>query len=142
MRRTQMYRGEVTGSAHPAFSAESPAALVHLCDDDAAARLNGQSHDLAYSQTDIAAITDFVKRNTTSTWHYLGTCKMAGPDRGGVVDASLNVYGTQKLKVGDLSIVPHNVGANTANTAMVNGEKCAAIVIEELAQMRGVEGGA
>jgi hypothetical protein len=44
----------------------------------------------------------------------------------------LNVYGTRRLKVADLSMVPENVGANTNNTALAIGEK-AAIIIERLA---------
>jgi alcohol oxidase len=47
----------------------------------------------------------------------LGTCPMKPREQGGVVDSSLNVYGTQNLKVVDLSIAPSNVSANTYNTA-------------------------
>jgi alcohol oxidase len=49
-----------------------------------------------------------------------------------VVDGSLNVYGTQGLKVVDLSMVPENVGANTNNTALVVGEKAAVIIGREM----------
>jgi choline dehydrogenase-like flavoprotein len=45
-----------------------------------------------------------------------------------VVDTSLGVYGLTGLKVADVSIVPHNVGAHTNNTAMVIGEKAAEIL--------------
>jgi len=51
---------------------------------------------------------------------------------GGVVDARLNVYGTQNLKVADCSIAPANVGANTYNTALAIGEKAAVIIAEDL----------
>ena len=51
---------------------------------------------------------------------------------GGVVDKYLNVYGTQNLKVADLSICPGNVGANTYSTALVVGEKTALIIAKEL----------
>ena len=53
-------------------------------------------------------------------------------EKGGVVDKDLNVYGTQGLKVADLSMVPENVGANTNNTALVVGEKAAVIIGREL----------
>lgn len=52
--------------------------------------------------------------------------------KGGVVDSNLNVYGTQSLKVGDLSISPSNVGANSGATAGVIGEKAAVIIAQEL----------
>jgi alcohol oxidase len=63
-------------------------------------------------------------------------------ENGGVVDRDLNVYGTTGLKVAglffagetdlDLSIAPSNVGANTASTALVIGEKAAMIIAKEL----------
>lgn len=68
--------------------------------------------------------------------------------QGGVVDARLNVYGVQNLKVAgkylpkcyrglsniklDCSIAPANVGSNTYNTAIAIGEKAAVIIAEEL----------
>ncbi|KAI1126596.1 hypothetical protein F5Y10DRAFT_278654 [Nemania abortiva] len=48
------------------------------------------------------------------------------------IDSSLSVYCVQGLKVADLSISPHNVGANTRNTAMNIAEKAADIIIQEL----------
>jgi alcohol oxidase len=63
-------------------------------------------------------------------------------ENGGVVDNDLNVYGTTGLKVAgmilmseadlDMSIAPSNVGANTASTALVIGEKAAIIIAKEL----------
>ncbi len=53
-------------------------------------------------------------------------------ERGGVVDARLNVYGVRGLKVADLSVAPGNVSANTYGTALVIGEKAAVIIAEEL----------
>jgi alcohol oxidase len=57
---------------------------------------------------------------------------MAPRDKGGVVDADLNVYGVTGLKLYDLSICPGNVGANTNNTALLVGEKAADIFAREL----------
>lgn len=57
-------------------------------------------------------------------------------EQSGVVDARLNVFGVQNLKVADASIAPLNVGANTANTALIIGEKAAIIIAEEL----GIQG--
>jgi alcohol oxidase len=57
-------------------------------------------------------------------------------ERGGVVDARLNAYGVQGLKVAALSIPPSNVAANTYSTALVIGEKAAVIITEELGMAR------
>ena len=57
---------------------------------------------------------------------------MAPREKGGVVDADLNVYGVAGLKLCDLSICPGNVGANTNNTALLVGEKAADILIKDL----------
>ncbi|KAH7337514.1 glucose-methanol-choline oxidoreductase [Rhizoctonia solani] len=57
---------------------------------------------------------------------------MKPKEQGGCVDNRLNVYGTQNLKVADLSITPANVGANTNATAFVIGEKAAIIIAEDL----------
>jgi alcohol oxidase len=80
----------------------------------------------------------------------MGTCAMKPREQGGVVDARLNVYGVQNLKIAgnyptilcfilisdpfrsDLSIAPGNVGANTYNTAIAIGEKAAVIIAEDL----------
>jgi alcohol oxidase len=49
-----------------------------------------------------------------------------------VVDGRLRVYGVEGLRVADLSVVPGNVAANTASTAMMIGEKAAVLVGEDL----------
>lgn len=87
---------------------------------------------IQYSAEDDKAIEQHVRETVSTTWHSLGTCKMAPREKKGVVDASLSVYGTKGLKLADLSIVPENVGANTNNTAFLVGEKAADIFIREL----------
>ena len=86
------------------------------------------------------------------TFFQIGTCAMKPREQGGVVDARLNVYGVQNLKIAgnyhfyakvqvcymfdpfcsDCSITPANVGANTYNTAIAIGEKAAVIIAEDL----------
>ncbi|KAL2069366.1 hypothetical protein VTL71DRAFT_15704 [Oculimacula yallundae] len=127
MRRTSMYRGELAIS-HPKFSPASKAACLDL---DIAQTLV-VTEDIAYSPEDDKAIEQFLRENLTTTWHSLGTAKMAPRDELGVVDRFLNVYGVSGLKVIDLSIVPENVGANTNNTALMIGEKGADIIAGEL----------
>lgn len=125
MRRTKMYRGELS-LGHPAFLPNSPAACI-----ETEAALSGVK-DIAYSADDDKAIEKWIRENLNTTWHSIGTAKMAPKEDFGVVDGSLNVYGTKGLKIADLSIPPENVGANTNNTALVVGEKAADIIIKEL----------
>ncbi|KAF4831757.1 Alcohol oxidase [Colletotrichum siamense] len=126
-RRTALYRGEVAGG-HPAFAPTSKAALV----DDVSADAHKNVVNIEYTAEDDKAIEQFVRENLNTTWHSLGTAKMAPRDDKGVVDSSLSVYGVERLKLVDLSICPENVGANTNNTAFVVGEKAADIIAKEL----------
>jgi alcohol oxidase len=125
-RRLPYYAGELE-LGHPKFPAGSAAAL------EAGPIANAeQIKDIEYTAADDEAIDEWIRGNLSTTWHSLGTCKMAPREKGGVVDGNLNVYGTEGLKVADLSMVPENVGANTNNTALVVGEKAAVIIAREL----------
>ncbi|KAH8659674.1 alcohol oxidase [Ilyonectria robusta] len=125
MRRTSMYRGELA-PGHPAFPAGSEVGCIETYTPLSNVK------DLKYSPEDDAAIEKWLRENIGTTWHSLGTAKMAPREEFGVADESLNVWGTKGLKIADLSILPMNVGANTNNTAIVVGEKAAAILIQEL----------
>ncbi|KFY79231.1 hypothetical protein V499_01735 [Pseudogymnoascus sp. VKM F-103] len=125
MRRTKMYRGELA-LGHPRFPAGSNAACVET---------NGPLNDvcdLKYSAEDDKAIEEWLRENVNTTWHSLGTAKMAPLEEMGVVKPNLDVHGVKGLKVADMSIAPENVGANTNNTALVIGEKAADIIMQEL----------
>ena len=125
LRRTNFYRGELA-AGHPKFPEGSKAAAVEI--EEALSNIQ----NLEYSQEDDAAIEQWLRENVNTTWHSLGTCKMAPREQDGVVDAKLNVHGVTGLKIADLSIPPENVGANTNNTAMAIGEKAADIILAEL----------
>jgi len=133
MRRTHMYRGELE-SGHPQFPKDSKAACVntkHIGDTNG----SGPAHnlrDIEYSAEDDEAIVRWLRENIQTTWHSLGTAKMAPFEQKGVVDKDLNVYGVTGLKCCDLSIAPKNVAANTMATALLIGEKGADIVLKEL----------
>ncbi|OTA92428.1 putative alcohol oxidase [Hypoxylon sp. CO27-5] len=128
VRRTAYYRGEIA-SKHPKFPEGSKAA----CFEEWAPPAEGHEiQDLEYSPEDDAAIEQYLRENIQTTWHSLGTARMAPRDEMGVVDKDLNVYGVRGLKVADVSIPPYNVAANTNNTALVIGEKAADIIAKEL----------
>ena len=123
-----VYRGEFA-PLHPAFAADSDAATPSKPLDGP---LPDDVSDIVYTAEDDAVLEQWLRANVGTTWHSLGTCKMAPKSEGGVVDSSLSVYGVEKLKIADLSVPPGNVGANTANTAYMIGEKAADIFIQEL----------
>lgn len=131
-RRTEAYSGELA-LGHPVFPEGSKAALQN----GPIAKFSSQEDrnnlpEIEYTAEDDKAIEQHVRNNVNTTWHSLGTCRMAPREKGGVVDADLNVYGVTGLKLCDLSICPGNVGANTNNTALLVGEKAADILIKDL----------
>lgn len=125
LRRMKNFRGELA-VGHPRFPEGSKAA----CIDTDTPLENVQ--DIDYTSDDDAAIERWLRENVNTTWHSLGTCKMAPREKMGVVDENLSVHGVEGLKIADMSIPPGNVGANTNNTALVIGEKAASIFIREL----------
>ncbi|QSZ33838.1 hypothetical protein DSL72_005411 [Monilinia vaccinii-corymbosi] len=125
-RRLPYVTGELA-FGHPKFAEGSKAAAALF-----AGGSGGKIEDVEYSAEDDAVIEDWIRENLATTWHSLGTCAMRPWEKGGVVDGSLNVYGTQGLKICDLSMVPENVGSNTNCTALAVGEKAAMIIGREL----------
>ncbi|EMC91126.1 hypothetical protein BAUCODRAFT_79805 [Baudoinia panamericana UAMH 10762] len=126
-RRMSIFRGELA-SSHPRFPAGSKAAVVEQTDGP----IGKGNERIKYTEEDDKAIEQRVREIVSTTWHSLGTCKMAPKDKMGVVDKDLNVHGFTNLKLADLSVPPENVGANTGNTAFVVGERAADIFIKEL----------
>ncbi|KAF8580577.1 GMC oxidoreductase [Ramaria rubella] len=152
-RRMDAFRGELT-SHHPHFHPASPAACKDI-DIKTAKQLlpdgftvgihMGTWHrpsepydaskvheNIQYTKEDDKAIDDWIADHVETTWHSLGTCAMKPRAEGGVLDARLNVYGTQNLKVVDLSLCPDNLGTNTYSSALLCGEKGADLLAEDL----------
>ena len=127
-RRMPIFRGELAAT-HPRFPEGSKAAVIETADGPVMTDDNAR---IEYSAEDDKAIDQRVREVLSTTWHSLGTCKMAPRDQKGVVDKDLNVHGVKGLKLADLSVPPENVGANTGNTAFLIGEKAADIFIKEL----------
>lgn len=73
-----------------------------------------------------------ITRYTATIFHPTGTCKM-GPywDNNAVVDPRLNVYGVERLRVADNSILPVIVRANTNAVAIMIGEKVSDMIKED-----------
>ena len=68
------------------------------------------------------ALMEYAKRNLTSMWHPVGTCRM-GADEDAVVDASLRVRGTRNLRIIDASIMPNLTSGNTNAPTMALASK-------------------
>ncbi|KAI0337223.1 alcohol oxidase [Trametopsis cervina] len=124
-RRMPSYRGEYV-PRHPEFAANSPAACKGEIQP-----VSVDAPDIQYTPEDEKAIEQYARKYVATSWHSLGTCAMKPREQGGVVDSKLNVYGTQNLKVADLSIPPSNVAANTYSTTLAVAEKAALIIAEE-----------
>jgi alcohol oxidase len=106
------YRGEFA-PLHPKYPEGSAAACVKL---DSAPQVSGLKN-IVYTAEDNAAIEAFVRQMCETTWHSVSshltigdsvclsmaekcaTVPMKPREDGGCVDARLNVYGTQNLKV-------------------------------------------
>lgn len=125
-RRMETCRGELAGW-HPTFAPNSSA--VHFETHNGP---DGKIQDIVYSEEDDKVIEAWLRTRVETTWHSMGTCKMAPRDEDGVVDSHLGVYGVTGLKVADLSIPPRNVAANTMTTAVAIAEKAADIFLGEL----------
>ncbi|SMY20971.1 unnamed protein product [Zymoseptoria tritici ST99CH_1A5] len=127
-RRMPIFRGELAIN-HPKFPEGSKAAVVEKADGPLS---KNNDERIPYTKEDDAAIEQKVREIVSTTWHSLGTCKMAPREKKGVVDHTLSVHGLENLKLADLSIPPENVGANTGGTAFVIGERAADLFIKEL----------
>ncbi len=78
-----------------------------------------------------AFMLDYCQQNARSNHHAAGTCKM-GVDGMSVTDPRLRVYGVEGLRVADASIMPRITSGNTHGPAMMIGEKCAAMMLEDV----------
>ncbi|KAJ8519058.1 hypothetical protein ONZ45_g3963 [Pleurotus djamor] len=93
VRRMSIYRGELA-LGHPRFPPESEAAC-----QERSGPVPISAPDIKYTEQDDEAINCFIREKVQTTWHSMGTCAMKPREQGGVVDARLNVYGVQNLKV-------------------------------------------
>jgi choline dehydrogenase len=76
---------------------------------------------------DDEALTEYIRKTASTTWHPVGTCKM-GTDAMAVVDSQLRVHGLERLRVADASIMPTMVSGNTNAPTMMIGEKAADLI--------------
>lgn len=70
----------------------------------------------------------WVRENTATDWHPVGTCSMLPRQSGGVVDPNLKVYGTWNLRVVDASIFPTQISAHIQASIYGVAEKAADVI--------------
>jgi choline dehydrogenase len=83
------------------------------------------------AQTD-EEILAFIRKNSETIYHPIGTCKMGDiSDVMTVVDSQLKVKGIKGLRVVDASVMPSLVGGNTNAPTIMIAERCADLIKEE-----------
>lgn len=70
---------------------------------------------------------EFARNAAVTFWHQCGTAKM-GRDPMSVVDHQLKVYGIDRLRIADASIMPHVTSGNTMAPCVVIGERAADMI--------------
>jgi choline dehydrogenase len=109
----------------------STSPLVELRAADAAFSPSGAGDNLVLRAlppaSDETAAREFIRRQATTVWHPVGTCRM-GRDARAVVDPELKVYGFERLRIADASIMPAIPSGNTNAACIMIGEKAADLV--------------
>jgi choline dehydrogenase len=77
-----------------------------------------------------AALDDFIRDGVTTIWHQSCTAKM-GRDGMSVVDSRLKVYGIERLRIADASVLPRVPLGNTMAPCVIIGEQAARAIVRE-----------
>ncbi|MBM3645916.1 MAG: choline dehydrogenase [Alphaproteobacteria bacterium] len=73
-------------------------------------------------------ILGWIRANSQTAYHPIGTCRMGPAGRSTVVDERLRVHGLSGLRVADASIFPTMPSGNTNAPAIMVGEKAADLI--------------
>jgi choline dehydrogenase len=76
------------------------------------------------------AMDDFIRDGVTTIWHQSCTAKM-GQDDMSVVDGRLKVYGIDRLRIADASVLPRVPLANTMAPSVIIGEQASRAIARE-----------
>jgi choline dehydrogenase len=96
-------------------------------------KLDNMTPALVPKDSSSESVEGFIRKYVTGAYHLCSTCRMAKREDDGVVDQSLRVYGVQGLRIADASIFPRLIRVKPQATVVMVGEKCAEIILEEIA---------
>ncbi|WP_446039085.1 GMC family oxidoreductase [Streptomyces sp. SID1121] len=85
------------------------------------------------SGASVAQQIAFLRRDTHSAAHPVGTCRIGSDVTTAVVDPELRVYGVEGLRVADASVMPSVMGANTNATVLAIAERAADLLLKKAA---------
>ncbi|KAF9304479.1 hypothetical protein BGZ74_001439 [Mortierella antarctica] len=105
---------------------------AHMGQDPACGAVEAHPGVEKVPNEDEAAMQEYVKRESSVYYHPTSTCRM-GPasDPLAVVDARLNVYGIDRLRVVDASVMPKLPAAHTCAPTIMIAEKSADMIRED-----------
>jgi choline dehydrogenase len=104
----------------------------HIISMPAMARYSGAELSPGPGVKSDADLEAFIRANVATTYHPVGTCKMAPKgDPMAVVDSRLCVHGITGLRVADASIMPNIIGGNTSAPSMMIGDRAAEFIIQD-----------
>jgi choline dehydrogenase len=117
--------------AHP-DDVTAAVAAVELCREVANSSPFGPLNEREVMPGDLKGreLVRFVRDAAESYWHQTGTAKM-GLDELSVVDGSLKVYGVERLRIADGSIMPRISTGNTMAPCVIIGERAAQMIRAE-----------
>ncbi len=104
------------------------------------ARLIGQTEPLSSIMTEVwpgtdvqsdADWTQFILGAASTEFHPSSTCAMLPRDQGGVVDATLKVYGASNVRVADASVPPIEFSAHLMSSTYGLAEQASIIIKQE-----------
>jgi choline dehydrogenase len=73
-------------------------------------------------------ILGWMRNNSQTAYHPIGTCRMGPAGQNTVVDDKLRVHGIEGLRIADASIFPTMPSGNTNAPSIMVGEKAAQII--------------
>jgi choline dehydrogenase len=76
---------------------------------------------------DASGMETYIRDSAVTFWHQACTAKM-GRDAMSVVNGNLQVYGIDRLRLADASIMPNVPSGNTMAPCVVIGERAAEII--------------
>ncbi|MEM7742094.1 MAG: choline dehydrogenase [Pseudomonadota bacterium] len=85
-------------------------------------------------RVDDEALMEHIRERGSTIFHPTSTCRM-GSDAMAVVDARLRVHGVAGLRIADCSVMPTVPSGNTSAPAIMVGEKCADMMLEDAKQV-------